>query len=40
MIQLHDKKSWVKYNLTLGTQLLGCFDQAGWVTAQKVGLNI
>ncbi len=31
------KKCWVKYGQT---QRLGCFWPSGWVTAQKVGLNI
>ncbi len=38
------KKCWVKYNLALGkiwmNPAIGLFRPSGWITAQKVGLNI
>ncbi len=43
-ICLHSKKCWVKYNPALGkiwkNSAIGLFRPSGWVTAQKVGLNI
>ncbi len=41
---LHSRKCWVKYNTVLGkiwtNPATGLFRPSGWVTAQKVGLNI
>ncbi len=41
---VHSKKCWVKYNPAVGkiwtNPAIGLFRPSGWVTAQKVGLNI
>ncbi len=41
---MNSKKCWVKYNPALGkiwtNPAIGLFLPSGWVTVQKVGLNI
>ncbi len=43
-LTVHSKKCWVKYNPALGkiwtNPAIGLFLPSGWVTTQKVGLNI